>query len=398
VNKLGIDDVSLAGKRVLTRVDFNVPLKDGKVDDDTRIKAALPTIKKIIGDGGRAILMSHLGRPKGQVKPDLSLKPIAEKLTELLGQPVKFVEECVGDAIEKTVSGLKDGQVILLENLRFHKEETENDAGFAEKLARLGDVYVNDAFGTAHRAHASTEGVTKFIKPAAAGYLMQKEIDYLGNALTDPKRPFTAIIGGAKISGKIDVIKNLLQKVDTLLIGGGMMFTFYKADGLEIGKSLLEKDKIDEAESLMKLPLPEDVELVLPGDVLVADSLEQPFKTKEVPKSEIPDDWIGVDIGSGARESYAEIIKSSKTIVWNGPMGIFETSEFAGGTLAIAQAIADATKSGAISIVGGGDSVSALIKMNLKDKVSHASTGGGASLEFLEGKILPGVAALTEKN
>ena len=397
MNKLTIDDIKLSGKKVLTRVDFNIPIKNGIVGDDTRIKAALPTIKKILSDGGKAILMSHLGRPKGQVKPEYSLKPIAARLSELLGQKVYFTEDCVGPEVESAVNKLGNGEVLLLENLRFHKEETDNEPGFAAKLAKLGDIYVNDAFGTAHRAHGSTEGVTKYIKPAVAGYLMQKEIAYLGQALAKPTRPFVAIIGGAKISGKIDVIKNLLTKVDTLLIGGGMIFTFYKAQGLAIGNSLLEQDKIGEAEDLLKLKLPGKTRMVLPDDILIADSLEKPFQIKTVNKDKIPDGWLGVDIGQTARTNFGNIIKEAKTIVWNGPMGIFETVEFAGGTLAIAEAIVRATDNGAISVVGGGDSVAALTQMGLQDRVTHASTGGGASLEFLEGKTLPGLAALTER-
>jgi len=397
MNKLSIDDISLAGKRVLTRVDFNVPIKDGKVKDDTRIKAAVPTINKIIGDGGKAILMSHLGRPKDKPQPEYSLKPVAEKLSQILNKPVQFANDCIGSEAEQAVDKLKNGEVLLLENVRFHKEETDNDPEFAQKLAKLGDVYVDDAFGSAHRAHASTEGVTQYIKPSVAGYLMQKELAYLGQALASPKRPFVAIIGGAKISGKIDVINNLLKKVDTLIVGGGMIFTFYKAQGLNIGNSLLEKDRIGEAEKLLKLKSSSGAKLVLPDDVLIANKLEKPFETKTVSKSVIPDGWIGVDIGVSSQADFAKIIGDAKTIVWNGPMGIFETEEFAGGTLAVAKAIASATGNGAVSIVGGGDSVAALVQMKLEDKVSHASTGGGASLEFLEGKTLPGVAALTEK-
>jgi len=398
VNKLTIDDIELSGKKVLTRVDFNVPLKNGLVGDDTRVKAALPTIKKIISSGGKAILMSHLGRPKGQAKPEYSLKPVAARLSELLDLKVIFVGDCVGPEVEKAVNSLGNGDVLLLENLRFHKEETDNNLGFSAKLAKLGDIYVNDAFGTAHRAHSSTAGVTKYIKPSVAGYLMRKEIEYLGQALAKPVRPFVAIIGGAKISGKIDVIKNLLKKVDALLIGGGMIFTFYKAQGLAIGKSLLEQDKIGEAEELLKLNLPGKTRMVLPEDILVADSLEKPFEIATVNKDEIPENWLGVDIGQSARNAFSDIIKNAKTIIWNGPMGIFETEEFAGGTLAIARAIAAATDAGAVSVVGGGDSVAALTQMGLQDKVTHASTGGGASLEFLEGKTLPGLAALTERD
>ncbi len=398
MNKKCIDDIDLVGKKVLTRVDFNVPLKDGVVGDDTRIRAVLPTIKKIISSGGRAILMSHLGRPKGQVRPELSLKPVAEKLSELLGLYVEFANDCIGPRVENIVESLRGGEILLLENLRFHKEETENNQDFARQLAALGDIFINDAFGTAHRAHASTEGVARFLKPAAAGYLMKKEIDYLGKALAEPKRPFVAIIGGAKISGKIDVMKNLLQKVDTLLIGGGMVFTFYKAQGLPIGKSLLEEDRINEANSLLKMDLPGSVQMILPEDIVVADKLEKPFTVSTVNYENIPDNQIGVDIGKITRDSFVKIIKNAKTIVWNGPMGIFETDEFAGGTLAVAKALTEATEGGAISIVGGGDSVAALAKLGLKDKITHVSTGGGASLEFLEGKTLPGVAVLTERD
>lgn len=397
MNKKTVDDITLSGKRVLTRVDFNVPLKNGKVGDDTRIRAALPTIKKIINSGGKAILISHLGRPKGQVKSELSLKPVAERLADLLGSPVKFANDCNGPEVENSINSLKEGEIILLENLRFHKQETDNDAEFSQKLAGLGDVYINDAFGTAHRAHASTEGVTKFLKPAVAGYLMKKEIEYLGNTLAQPKRPFVAIIGGAKISGKIDVIKNLLQKVDILLIGGGMIFTFYKARGYGIGKSLLEEDKISEAENLLKKNLPDNVQMILPDDVLITESLEPPYKSKVVSKDLINDKSIGVDIGPKTQNVFAEIIKTARTIVWNGPMGIFEIDEFAGGTIAVAKAIAEATDAGAVSIVGGGDSVAALAKTGLIEKITHVSTGGGASLEFLEGKPLPGVVALTER-
>jgi phosphoglycerate kinase len=398
MNKLTIDDISVKGKRVLTRVDFNVPIKDGNVKDDTRIRESLPTIKKVIADGGRIILMSHLGRPKGKIAPEYSLKPVVAKLSALLGKPVKFAEDCIGPKAEAEAGNLKDGEILLLENLRFHAEEEKNDPEFSRKLAGLGDIYINDAFGSAHRAHSSTEGLTKYINPSVAGYLMQKELKYLGSALANPKRPFVAIIGGAKISGKIDVIKNLLGKVDFLLIGGGMIFTFYKAMGLNIGNSLLEEDRIAEADSLLDTVLPANVKMILPDDIMVADKLEAPFQTKVVSQNSIPDGWIGVDIGPNSQELFAKIITQAKTIVWNGPMGIFETDEFAGGTINLAKAIAEATQKGAVSIIGGGDSVAAIAKAGVTDKISHISTGGGASLEFLEGKVLPGVAALTDRS
>ncbi len=396
MNKMAIGDVSLSGKRVLVRVDFNVPIDNGEVTDDTRIRESLPTINTIINNGGRPILMSHLGRPKGKVSPQFSLRPVAAKLAELTGRKVRFAEDCIGPAAEREVGQLSAGEILLLENLRFHPEEEKNDPEFSKALARLGDIYVNDAFGSAHRAHASTHGVTAYLKPAVAGLLMQKEIGYLGAALANPSRPFVAIIGGAKISGKIDVIKNLVDKVDALLIGGGMMFTFYRAAGLEIGKSIIEEDKIPEAERLLKLEPKKQP--VLPSDVLVADALVGHTQTKTVSKQAIPPDWVGVDIGSATQREFSRIIEGARTIVWNGPMGVFETDAFAGGTLAIAKTIAGATARGAVSIVGGGDSVAALAKAGLTDKITHVSTGGGASLEFLEGKILPGVAALTERN
>ena len=392
-----IEEAEVRGHKVLLRADFNVPLSEGEVADDFRIRAALPTIRWLLERGAKVAACSHLGRPKGEVVPELSLAPVARRLGELLGREVPLLPDCVGAEVEKAVGGLPHGGILLLENVRFHLEEEANDPEFARELAAPFDLYVNDAFGTAHRAHASTEGVTRFIKPAAAGYLMQKEIDYLENALAEPKRPFVAIIGGAKISGKIEVIKNLLKKVDTLLIGGGMIFTFYKAMGLTIGKSLLEEDKIGEAESLLSTKFPDGVELLLPDDILAADKLEKPFKTEVVDKTGIEDGWIGVDIGPATRKRYAGIITAAKTVVWNGPMGIFEIDEFAGGTLAVAQAMAEATAKGAVTIVGGGDSAAALKKLGLKDKITHVSTGGGASLEFLEGKTLPGLAALTEK-
>ncbi|HWP49229.1 MAG TPA: phosphoglycerate kinase [Candidatus Limnocylindrales bacterium] len=398
MSKLTVDDLNLKGLRVLIRVDFNVPLNEaGEITDDTRIRETLPTLQKILRDKGKLILMSHLGRPKGQRDPSLSLKPVAERLSELLGIPVYMAPDCVGEEVERMVNSLKPGEVLMLENLRFHPEEEANDPTFARQLARLGDVYVNDAFGTAHRAHASTEGVTKFFKKCAAGYLMQKELKFLGKALENPEKPFVTILGGAKISGKIDVIRNLLPKVDYLLIGGGMMFTFLKAQGFEIGKSLLESDKIPLARELLNQDKKGGAQWLLPIDCVVADELSETAVTRVVPIHEIPQDMIGVDIGPQTIAKFTEIIHQGKTLLWNGPMGVFEIDKFARGTEAIARAMAEATEKGAISIVGGGDSAAAVAKAGLTHKMSHISTGGGASLEFLEGKVLPGVAALTDK-
>jgi phosphoglycerate kinase len=396
MNKLTIDGVELKGKRILVRVDFNVPLDENQtITDDRRITSALPTIKKIIADGGKAILMSHLGRPKGEVKPEFSLKPVAEKLSELLGKDVKFANDSVGDEVAKLVSELNDGDVLLLENLRFHNAETANEEAFAKELASYGDIYVNDAFGTAHRAHASTEGVTKFIDTCVAGYLMQKELDYLDGAIAEPKRPFTAILGGAKISGKIDVIESLLEKVDTLIIGGGMAYTFYKAQGFEIGSSLLDADKIELAKEMLVKFEASKVNVLLPVDVMVAKDFDNDSPTEAVKVDSIPADKMGLDIGPETRELFSNEIKKSKTVVWNGPMGVFEFPNFAHGTNAVANSLVEATADGAITIVGGGDSAAAIKKAGLDEKVSHVSTGGGASLEFLEGKVLPGVEALT---
>jgi phosphoglycerate kinase len=398
VEKLTIDDLELKGKKVLVRVDFNVPLDEkGAVTDDKRIVASLPTIKKILADGGKAILMSHLGRPKGKKLPDMSLAPVAKRLQKLLGKPVKFASDCVGPEVEKAVSALKPGECLLLENLRFYAEEEKNDPEFAKKLAKLGDVYVNDAFGTAHRAHASTEGVTKYFDQCAAGYLMQKELKYLGMALADPKRPFVAILGGAKISGKIDVISNLMDKVDAILIGGGMAFTFFKAMGKEIGKSLLESDKIDLAKEILTEADEKKVNFMLPRDVVVAPEAKDESVTQVVGIDAIPPDQLGLDIGPKTVEAFSKELAKAKTVLWNGPMGVFEVDKFAAGTVKVAQELARITEKGATTIVGGGDSASAVARAGLKDKLSHISTGGGASLEFLEGKTLPGVAALTDK-
>ncbi|MBN1350880.1 phosphoglycerate kinase [candidate division KSB1 bacterium] len=397
MRKLMIDDLKLKGKKVLVRVDFNVPLDDKlNVRNDKRIRAALPTIQKIMASGGRTILMSHLGRPDGQIIESMRMAPVAKRLSELLGKPVKTASDCVGTKVEAAVNAMKDGEVMLLENLRFHKAETDNDPAFAKALAALGDVYVNDAFGTAHRAHASTEGVTKYFDQCASGYLMYNELKYLGMAITDPERPFVAILGGAKISGKIDVINTLFEKVDTLLIGGGMTYTFYKAKGQSIGDSLLEADKIELAKKILKDAAARGIELLLPVDNVVATKVEEGAESKVVSAGKIPDGWNGVDIGPETVKLFKEKVLKAKTVVWNGPMGVFEIDAFAKGTDAIATALAQATAKGTVSIIGGGDSAAAIEKAGLSEKVTHVSTGGGASLEFLGGITLPGVAALTD--
>jgi phosphoglycerate kinase len=398
MKKLTVEDLDLHGKRVLMRVDFNVPLEDGKVANDKRIQAALPTIRYIVEKGGKLILMSHLGRPKGSRVAEMSLKPCVAVLSRLLGKDVTFVDDCIGEAVETAANGLNAGDVLLLENLRYYKEETDNDSGFAGKLAKLGDMYVNDAFGTAHRAHASTEGVTHFIDQCAAGYLMVKELDYLGRVMENPARPFVAILGGAKISGKIDVITNLLPKVDKVIIGGGMAYTFFKARGLEIGRSLLEADKVAYAKEILAQG---GDKIVLPVDCMVTDFFDFNARKigtlKEVSADAIPPDWESLDIGSKSIETFRAVLENAKTVIWNGPMGVFEIDETARGTYAIAELLAQVTAKGAITVIGGGDSASAVNKAGVADKVSHVSTGGGASLEFIEGKTLPGVAALTDK-
>jgi len=397
MNKLTIDDINVSGKKVLVRVDFNVPLdKSQQVSDDRRIKAALPTIKKLINDGGRVILCSHLGRPKGKVVPGMSLKPVAERLKGLLGQSVRFAPDCIGHKVANMVGALDDGDVLLLENLRFHKEETENDPEFSNLLAGMADLYVNDAFGTAHRAHASTVGVTKYINTCAAGYLIEKEIQFLGDALAKPQKPFVSILGGAKISGKIDVIENLMDKVDKILIGGGMIFTFFKAMGKNIGQSLLEEEKVSLAGDILKKAEQKGLKLILPTDVVVASEVDESADSKVVSIDGIPDDMKGLDIGPETIDMFKKELKDARTVVWNGPMGVFEIDQFAKGTYAIAKLLAEITSNGAITIVGGGDSASAVTKSGLDEKLSHVSTGGGASLEFLEGKTLPGIAALTD--
>jgi len=396
LNKKSVDDINVKGLRVLVRCDFNVPLQEGKITDDTRLVAALPTIKKLINDGGKVILCSHLGKPKGEPKPELSLAPVATALEALLGQKVTFAADAtvVGENAKAAVAAMNDGDVVLLENTRYRAEETKNGEAFSKELASICDVFVNDAFGTAHRAHCSNVGVTQYVDTAVVGYLMQKEIDFLGNAVNNPVRPFVAILGGSKVSSKISVINNLLDKVDTLIIGGGMAYTFMKAQGYEVGKSLLETDYLDYANEMLAKAEKNGVKLLLPIDTVVSKefSNDAPFKT--VGLGEIAADEEGLDIGEKTRELYADAIKSAKTVVWNGPMGVFEMSNFAKGTIAVAEALAaiDAT-----TIIGGGDSAAAVNQLGFGDKMSHISTGGGASLEFLEGKELPGVAAANDK-
>ncbi len=402
MNKLTIDNLIqqnlIKGKRVLVRVDFNVPLDgDRNITDVKRIVESVPTIKAIINNGGKCILMSHLGRPKGEKNPKYSLDVVAEFLSKYLDKRVLFSDDCVSPDNTEVIKNMNVGDVLLLENLRFYKEEEKNEPDFSQKLAAFGDVYINDAFGTAHRAHASTEGVTHFIKTCAAGYLMEKEIKYLSAAINNPKRPLTAILGGSKISGKIDVLENILNIADKILIGGGMMFTFYKAMGLNIGKSILEEDKIEMAKDVLNKAKQLKKELLLPVDMVITDKFENTANKKTVAFDKMTDDmndWMGMDIGEKTIEIFINEIMNSKTIVWNGPLGVFEMDNFAKGTFEIAEALADATSKGAITIIGGGDSAAAIAKAELEDKVSHVSTGGGASLEFLEGKVLPGIEAL----
>ena len=400
LNKRTVDDIDVRGKRVLVRCDFNVPLKEGKITDDNRIVAALPTIRKLIDKGGRVILCSHLGKPKGTYKPELTLAPVAVRLSELLGKDVKFAAdpEVVGTNAKAAVAAMHDGDVVLLENTRFRPEEEKNGEEFSKELASLCDVYVNDAFGTAHRAHCSTVGVAEYVKDNAVGYLMLKEIEYLGNAVENPSRPFVAILGGAKVADKLAVISNLLEKCDTLIVGGGMAYTFLKAQGKEIGKSLVDDSKIDYCKEMMEKAEKLGKKLLLPVDTTVAaefpNPIDAPIDVKVVSAEEIPADMEGMDIGTKTAELYAEAVKTAKTVVWNGPMGVFENPTLAAGTIAVAKALAETD---ATTIIGGGDSAAAVNQLGFGDKMTHISTGGGASLEFLEGKELPGVAAANDK-
>ena len=400
LNKKSVDDINVKGKRVLVRCDFNVPLKDGKITDENRLVAALPTIKKLIADGGKVILCSHLGKPKGEPKPELSLAPVAVRLSELLGQEVKFAAdpEVVGPNAKAAVEAMKDGEVVLLENTRYRAEETKNGEAFSKDLASLCDVFVNDAFGTAHRAHCSNVGVTEYVDTAVVGYLMQKEIDFLGNAVENPVRPFVAILGGAKVADKLNVISNLLEKCDTLIIGGGMAYTFLKAQGKEIGKSLVDDSKIDYCNEMMAKAEKLGKKLLLPVDAVVSadfpNPIDAPIEVENVSVDNIPVDKEAMDIGKETAALYADAVKTAKTVVWNGPLGVFENPTLAAGTIAVAKALADTD---ATTIIGGGDSAAAVNQLGFGDKMSHISTGGGASLEFLEGKELPGVAAANDK-
>ena len=392
-----LSSAELSGKRVLVRADFNVPLDDtGKITDDTRIRAALPTILDLTGKGAKVILISHFGRPKGQVNESMRLTPVGVRLTELLGKKVTKCDDCVGDAVKAAVDSLAAGDVLLLENARFQAGEEANDPEFAKQLGDLADVYVNDAFGTAHRAHASTEGVTKYVDTCVAGYLIEKELQFLQNAIENPQRPLAAIVGGSKVSSKIGVIDTLLEKVDKLFIGGGMIFTFYKARGLGVGKSLVEEDKLDLAKSLEAKAKERGVELLLPTDVVVADNFAPDANDQTVAVESIPDGWMGLDIGPDSIKTFQAALEQCKSVIWNGPMGVFEFEKFAKGTEAIAQTLAGLTEKGTITIIGGGDSVAAVEKVGVAEKMSHISTGGGASLELLEGKVLPGIAALDD--
>ncbi|MFT9817829.1 phosphoglycerate kinase [Lysinibacillus sp. NPDC056185] len=393
LNKKTMKDIDVKGKRVFVRVDFNVPMADGAITDETRIRAAIPTIEYLVEQGAKVILASHLGRPKGEVKEDMRLTAVGVRLAELMGKPVTKLDESIGQEVEEAVANMQDGDIILLENVRFHAGEEKNDPALAEQFAKLADVYVNDAFGAAHRAHASTEGIAKYV-PAVSGFLMQKELDVLGKALSNPERPFTAIIGGAKVKDKIGVIESLLEKVDHLIIGGGLSFTFIKAQGYDIGKSLLEEDKIDLAKSFIEKAKAKGVQLHMPIDTVVANEFSKDAETQIVDVDAIPADWMGLDIGPKTAANYAEVIKNSKLIIWNGPMGVFEMDKFANGTKTVADAMATTT---GYTVIGGGDSAAAVEKFEVADKMDHISTGGGASLELMEGKELPGIVALNDK-
>jgi len=397
MRKLSIRDCDVKGKRVLVRVDFNVPLdNDRSITDDTRILESIPTIRDVVDRGGRLILMSHLGRPRAGRDPDLSLAPVASRLAELVRNPLRFADDCVGEDVRQKAAALKDGEILLLENLRFHPEEEANNPAFAKALASIADIYVNDAFGTAHRAHASTAGVADHINVRAAGFLMEKELKALGDALNNPGRPFLAVLGGAKIAGKIDLIKSLLDRVDVLLVGGGMMYTFFRASGLEVGRSIVDEKYLPMCKELLSRTKPGRSRLLLPVDTIVAQAIEDNVPTREVSIADIPEDWIGVDIGPKTVDLFKAQIAAARTIFWNGPMGVFEKPNFAEGTRAVARAIADATDRGAATIAGGGDSVAAINLMGIAHRFTHISTGGGASLEFMEGRTLPGVEALCD--
>lgn len=395
--KLTITDLDFAGKCVVMRVDFNVPMENGVITDDNRITEALPSINHVLSNGGLLILLSHFGRPKTAADIEYSLKPVADYLSTKVTAKVHFAADCVGDVAKAAIAAAKPGEIVVMENVRFYPEETKNNPDFSKKLAELGDVFINDAFGSSHRAHSSVAGITEFLQPAAAGFLLEKEIRYLSDSIHNPKRPFVAILGGAKVSDKIPVIENLIDNVDTIIVGGGMTYTFYKALGRPIGKSLLEADKVELAQEIMDKAKAKGVNFLLPVDSTVSREFSNDGEFKTVDADGIEDGWMALDIGQKTAELYGEAIRAAGTVVWNGPMGVFEMSNFANGTFAVAQALADATKTGAITIIGGGDSAAAIKKAGLDDQVTHVSTGGGASLEYLEGKVLPGIEALTEK-
>lgn len=397
MSKLTIKDLNVKGKKVMMRVDFNVPVENGVITDDNRIVEALPSINYVTENGGLVILMSHFGRPKSADDKEFSLKIVAEHLSGIVNTTVHFAEDCIGEAAEKVISAAKPGEIVLLENVRFHKGETKNDTEFSKALAALGDVFVNDAFGSSHRAHSSVAGITEFLQPAAAGFLLEKEIKYLSESVNSPKRPFVAVLGGAKVSDKIPVIENLLDKVDTIIVGGGMTYTFYKAKGLPIGKSILEEDRVELAGELIKKAADRGVDLLLPVDSIVSEEFNNDAPFKKVAQDGIEDGWMALDIGPESINLFSRVISEAGTVIWNGPMGVFEMDNFSKGTFAVARSLADATKKGTISIIGGGDSAAAIKKAGLDKEVTHVSTGGGASLEYLEGNELPGITALTDK-